>query len=50
MATGQSKSSFVFSSKITLNDAVKAAAKLKERLKDAQLDYSDFSILETGQY
>ena len=43
---GQGKSSIVFSSKITLKDAVKAAAKLKERLKNAQLDYSDFSILE----
>lgn len=30
---GQGKSSIVFSSKITLKDAVKAAAKLKERLK-----------------
>ena len=44
---GQSKSSIVSSSKIILEDAVKAAAKLKERLKDAQLDYSDFSMLET---
>ena len=47
---GQGKSSIVLSSKITLNDAIKAATKLKEQLKESQIDCdSEFDILDTDE-